>query len=229
MLQPAAARTPRADARPSEYTGPMTHSQTPVSEIPIPSRAAVLATSVPTRQPPSRLPKPRAESHRLPVDNSGTISIMVQRPEEIARHRRSSVAYRSQSRGRSMSREPQSEEVIEKRDLAATRQNYQVQGYSNVKVLKNTNRMASLISNPLTNAAPRAKTPIPRYTPNMSAAEKLRALRGLPSQQQLPSTSTAPPPPESASPQPVPPPAPPGITRKRVHNSSDDDEDRGDF
>lgn len=109
-----------------------------------------------------------------PEPDSPKIRVLIQRPQDVPRVRRSSVAYRSHSRGRSMSTGRDEEEMEQLAEIQRNREVYQVRGTSTVKVMQNTNRMSSLISNPAIPALPVTKN---RLTSAPDASGVLAALK----------------------------------------------------
>lgn len=114
-----------------------------------------------------------------PNEPSGTIDLAIKKPDEMVRQRRSSVNYRSVSRGRSMSRGRENSDEEQMREIEKTRKMYQIQGKGTVKVLQNTSRMSSLLSNPLSTTSPKSRNnsvPLNKLPPKTTTKlDRLRA------------------------------------------------------
>ncbi|CAL2037814.1 unnamed protein product [Caenorhabditis brenneri] len=93
-----------------------------------------------------------------PEEPSGTIDLTIKKPVEMVRERRSSINYRSISRGRSLSKGRDGSDEDQMKEIEKTRALYQIQGKSTVKVLQNTSRMTSLLSNPISSSSAKSRT-----------------------------------------------------------------------
>lgn len=145
--QQSTSATRDFDVSPSPTPSPQSDSGFQIFCGPSPPKDLVTGASRNTRGKANSVLKRKAATRfEQQEELSGTIDLTIQKPTEMMRNRRSSVNYRSKSRGRSMSKKRESSDDRQQKELEKTRKEYQVQGKSTVKVLQNTSRMSSLLS-----------------------------------------------------------------------------------
>ncbi|EGT45732.1 hypothetical protein CAEBREN_17190 [Caenorhabditis brenneri] len=138
--------------------------ETPAATTGRPMTRSQLAAAGASQEPHGKATTDALKRKSAPIrteeseERSGTIDLAIKKPDEMVRQRRSSINYRSISRGRSVSKGRDGSDDDQMKEIEKTRALYQIQGKSNVKVLHNTSRMSSLLSNPISSSSAKSRT-----------------------------------------------------------------------